>query len=173
MNPDFLMTITKTYRRLKYLVISLLFLICTNHEVKAYVILGSQYSPFYSICGKDITIGSNIIRTPSFSDNFAIEINLFNIQIRNEYIDRNGRTQNLISYLGIYESSYMIFMLYPDIWETTIGKCFGIPLLIDKLLTNSRLHYYWKQPIVKARALDWYCTNFVGMNSALYQGEKY
>lgn len=65
----------------------------------------------------------------------------------------------------------MIFMLYPDIWETTIGKCIGIPLLIDKVLTNSRLHYYWKQPIVKARALDWYCTNFVGMNSALFQGK--
>ena len=164
------MTINKTYRCLKYLVILLLFLICTNHEVKAYEILLPLMSPNYTVSGNEISINCNVFSEPVW-ENMSFETNIFNFQVRNSYSDQNGNTQNLVSYLGIYESVYLLLINYPDIKESTIGKCIGIPLLIDKLLTNSRLHYYWKQPIVKARALDWYCTNFVGMNSALFQGK--
>lgn len=171
MNADFLITITKTYRSLKYLVISLLFLIYSHNKAKAYERLTPLISPNYTVSGKEISINCNIFSDPGW-ENVAIETNLFNFQVRNSYLDKSGVTQNLVSYLGIYESVYLLLINYPDIKESTIGQCFSIPIFIDKLLTNSRLHYYWKQPIVKARALDWYCTNFVGMNSALYQGEN-
>ena len=74
------MTINKTYRSLKYLVISLLVLINSSQLKGMDGNFGGLLLPNYTISGKDIAIKTDIL-TPTLDNSIALQINIFNYQV--------------------------------------------------------------------------------------------
>ena len=169
------MTDTKTYRSLKYLVVSLLFLINLSQVKAKDGDFGGLLLPSYTISGKDIAIKTDILSC-TIDDNLALQFNIFNFQVRNGYLDKNGRTQNLVSYLGLFESAYMFTLLNIGLETENIRPNSVIVWLVysmfaEKILTNAKFHSYWKTPEITDNKLDWYCSSFFGISSALYDGK--
>ena len=170
---DFIMIFTKPYRRLKYLVISLLFLISLSRTTAKE--FGGFILPNFTITGKDINISTDILST-TFDEKGALQFNIFNFQVRNGYLDNNGRTQNLVSYLGLIESAYLYTLLNIGIETERIRPnslivWLGSLMFVEKILTNSKFHFYWKMPEISDDKLDWYSSVFLGTSSALYSGK--
>ncbi len=169
------MTITNTYRRLKYIVVSLLVLINSSQLKGMDGNFGGLLLPNYTISGKDIAIKTDIL-TPTLDNSIALQINIFNYQVRNAYLDKNGRTHNLVSYFGLIESAYMFTLLniefatQPNNQNSLIFWLANL-MLAEKVLTNSKFHYYLKKPEITDNKLDWYCSSFFGVSSALYDGK--
>lgn len=116
--------------------------------------------------------------------NFSLDMNVINIPIKFGYKDKNGNTQNLVSKLSLYSDAISLLVVaameltYDNKkndkfeWYSVPIAIVGLPLLLDRILTNSKFNYYLLKPKREDGKFSYFLSTNFGIGSALFEGDN-